>query len=152
MRASGGLVLRCFLLGAATGSRGSLGIAAPLLAGGRQSRARRVLPALGVAGELVIDKLPTTPSRLLPPGPQLRVANAVVGSTVLARRAGASPPLAALAGAAGAVAGTWTGAGWRRWVDARTADWKGAVVEDAVALTLACLAVRGSGAAPSAPN
>lgn len=142
------VVARCFVLGVATGGRGSLGLAAPLLltgpppeAASRRMRARRWALAIGVVGELVIDKLPTTPSRLNPPGPALRVANAVAGSAILARRAGSPVPLSALAAAAGALAGTWTGAAWRGWVDARAPDWTGALVEDAVSVGLAALAV-----------
>ncbi|WP_066585783.1 hypothetical protein [Cellulomonas timonensis] len=144
-----GVVARCFVLGVATGGRGSMGLAAPLLAGpppepgsAQRVRVRRWVLLLGVVGEMVIDKLPTTPSRLNAPGPALRVANAVAGAAILARRAGSPLPLPALAGAAGALAGTWTGAAWRGWADARGPDWPGALLEDAASVGLAALAVR----------
>lgn len=143
------VIARCFLLGVASGGRGSLGLAAPLLAAPsgpgprtRKARVRRWALLLGAAGEMVVDKLPSTPSRLNAPGPALRVANAVAGAGILARRAGTPLPLPALAGAAGALAGTWTGAAWRGWAGARAPDWPGALAEDAVSVGLAALAVR----------
>ncbi|MFI2755089.1 hypothetical protein ACGIF2_16795 [Cellulomonas sp. P22] len=147
---SGAVVVRCLLLGAAAGSRSSLGVAAPVLTArtpedgtrSRTTRSGQVLALLGVLGELVGDKLPRTPSRLDPPGPVLRAGSGASGGVLLARRAHASPYLPALAGVAGALAGIYGGAAWRAWADARTADWKPAVAEDVVAVGLACLAVR----------
>ena len=62
------------------------------------------------------------------------------------RQDGASLPVLALAGLAGAaagLAGTYAGAAWRKRVAADRPDWQGAAVEDAAALVLAAVAVRG---------
>lgn len=140
------MACRAVLLGVAAGCRSSLGVAAPLL-GGRAAvsgprRLVRAVVALGVVGELVGDLLPVTPSRLRPPGPQVRTATAAVGGALLARRAGVGVLLPAVLAAGASAAGTWGGAAWRRWAARRGPDWPAALVEDAVALTLARLAVK----------
>ncbi len=135
---------RTVLLGVATGSRASLGVAAPLLggraAGSRPPRAVTVGVALGVVGELVGDLLPITPSRLRTPGPQSRAATAAAGGVLLARRDGVGVLLPAVLAALASAAGTWGGAAWRRWAARRGPDWPAALAEDAVALTLARVA------------
>ncbi|MCO7275512.1 hypothetical protein [Cellulosimicrobium cellulans] len=145
------LLARALALGVAAGSRSSLGVAAPVLGGwvggdgpGVVGVLVRGTAAAGVAGELVGDKLPQTPSRLDPPGPVFRLASGALGGVLLARRRSgpAGVVAAAVAGAAGAAAGTWGGAAWRRLAVGSRPDWPGAVAEDAVALTLAALAVR----------
>ncbi|ARU52099.1 hypothetical protein CBR64_12070 [Cellulosimicrobium cellulans] len=151
------LLARALALGVAAGSRSSLGVAAPVLGGWVGGRARgsgdgpgalgvlvRGTAAAGVAGELVGDKLPQTPSRLDPPGPVFRLASGALGGVLLARRRTGPVGVvaAAVAGAAGAAVGTWGGAAWRRLAVGSRPDWPGAVAEDAVALTLAALAVR----------
>jgi uncharacterized membrane protein len=138
------LAVRSVLLGVAAGSRASLGVAAPVLAGGRAPASARAATALGVVGELVGDLLPRTPSRLLPPGPQARAVSAAVGGALLARRAGAGMVLPALLAATASAAGTWGGAAWRRWAGRHGPDWPAALAEDAVALVLAGLAVHRS--------
>lgn len=147
---SGEVVVRSVLLGVAAGSRASLAVAAPAVAArpvedgprSRSARIARMLAPFGVLAELVGDKLPSTPSRLDPPGPVLRAVSGATGGLLLARRAHVPPVLPALAGAVGGLAGTYGGAAWRAWADARTADWKPAIAEDVVAVGLACLAVR----------
>ena len=144
---------RALLLGAATGSRSSLGLGAPVLADwrarrkagtGSWARASGAVAALsGVVGELVGDKLPSAPSRLEPPSPQIRAGSGATGSVLLSRHASANPLVPALAGALGAAAGTYAGAAWRGWAVDRVPDWQAAVVEDVVALLLARAAVRG---------
>ncbi|MGM7423698.1 hypothetical protein [Cellulosimicrobium sp. CpK407] len=148
------LLARALALGVAAGSRSSLGVAAPVLGGwvGGGSRGGSGGPGLlaragavaGVVGEMVGDKLPRTPSRLDPPGPVLRLASGALGGVLLARRRTGPAGVvgAAVAGAAGAAAGTWGGAAWRRLAVGSRPDWPGAVAEDAVALVLAALAVR----------
>lgn len=99
---------------------------------------------LGVAGELVGDLLPATPSRLAFPGPQARAVSAAVGGALLARRAGVRVLVPAVAAAAASAAGTWGGAAWRRWAARRGPDWPAALAEDLVALALASAATRGA--------
>lgn len=138
--------LRAVLLGVAAGSRASLGVGAPVLRAGARGPVRAGT-LLTVAGELVGDKLPQTPSRLDPPGPQSRLLSGGLGGAALARGAGRGPGgvlLAVAAGVAGAAAGTWGGAAWRAWSAGRRPDWQGALVEDATAITLAALACRRS--------
>lgn len=137
-----GVAVRAVLLGVAAGCRASLGVAAPVLAGradgSRPPVAVRVGTVLGVVGELVGDLLPTTPSRLRPPGPQSRAAAAAAGGALLARRAGVGVLLPALLAAGASTAGTWGGAAWRRRAATRgRPDWPAALAEDALALALA---------------
>ncbi|PJI94808.1 hypothetical protein [Luteimicrobium subarcticum] len=140
---------RALAVGAAAGSRASLGFTAPLRLTGRPALA--AVHALGVVGELVGDKLPMAPSRLDRGGPVVRaVAGAVGGATVAvaARRAddalGAGHvAFAAALGAAASLAGTYGGATWRRFVAERgLPDWPAALAEDAVALGLARVGLR----------
>jgi uncharacterized membrane protein len=146
---------RALALGLASGARSSVGIAALALATPTGSRSgvlgaltgRRGTAAAVVAasGELVVDKLPQTPSRLQPPAFAARVLAGTTAAAGLALRNGASTriaSLAALVGAAGAVAGTVAGAKWRQWAAGHRPDWQAAVAEDAVTVLLAASAVR----------
>jgi hypothetical protein len=135
-----GLGLRCALLGAAAGSRASLALAGPTLADPGRGRVARGLTRFGVLVELTNDKLPTTPSRLVPPGPQSRAVAAAVGGAVLARQRGRSVLIPAATAALFSTVGTFGGAAWRTWAAQHGPDWRGALAEDAVAVTLARLA------------
>lgn len=136
-------VLRAAALGLAAGSRSSLGPCAPLWARARTHghRGLRCSTALAVAGELAMDKMPGMPGRTAGPVLALRVLSGAVGGGLLARGLGEHVvPTAAIAALAVPV-GAAAGVGWR-------AGWSGpahvdAVLEDAAALTLACLAVSG---------
>jgi uncharacterized membrane protein/uncharacterized protein (UPF0548 family) len=108
------------------------GLAARALA---SPRATMLLP-LAAVGELVADKLPWMPSRTDPPALLGRIGSgALVGAATAARE---HRTAAALAGAAGALAGTY---GWyhlRRAATARGVPaWLAAVAEDALAVGLA---------------
>lgn len=92
-----------------------------------------VLTALA-AGELVFDKLPTTPSRKIPPVFGARIVAGALCGAIVGAGAGAMIP-AAVVGAVGAVAGTYGGA----WARARLAarfgrDLPAALLEDLVAV------------------
>lgn len=141
-----GVAFRAALLGVAAGCRASLAVAAPVLAvradGSRAPAVTRAAAVLGVVGELVGDLLPTTPSRLDPPGPQSRAAAAAVGGALLARRAGVGVLLPAALAASSSAMGTWGGAAWRRWAARHGPDWPAALAEDVVALVLARAATR----------
>ncbi|MFC8596933.1 MULTISPECIES: hypothetical protein [unclassified Isoptericola] len=151
------LVVRALALGLAAGSRATLGVAAPLLGPApahrapthglrRPAGALRLVGGLAVAGEIVGDKLPATPSRLDPPGPNVRAGSGAAGGLLLAVRhhATAGSTIAAgLAGAAGGVVGTGAGAAWRAAFAKRGwPDLPAALAEDVVALTLAAWATR----------
>lgn len=149
------LPVRPLLLGVVTGMRSQLGLAvlawtAPgpaESAAGRalRSRAGRAAVGLAAAGEIVGDKLPSTPSRLTPPvlGARL-VTGALVGALAADTRDRRRLAVAGAAGMAGAAAGTYAGAAFRKAAVARTAtpDLPWALVEDAVAATLAATAVK----------
>lgn len=109
-------------------------------------RSRRTLAALGLAaaGELVVDKLPGTPSRTRPGPLGGRIAiGALVGAAV-AQEAGATVPAGAVLGAAGAAAGSFAGAAYRRVAAEATGlpDPVLALAEDATAVGLAAVALR----------
>lgn len=140
---TGSVLLRSAALGVAAGSRASLGVAGPVLTSGA-GRLTRWPVLLGVAGELAGDKLPSAPSRVDPPGPQSRAVSAATGAVALARRARRPVWSAALVAAAASTVGTWGGAAWRGWAARRGPDWRGALVEDAVAIALTALACRES--------
>lgn len=148
------IVVRAAALGVATGGRSTAGVAAlaamtPAAVGrGRQplaaltgDRATRVA-ALLLLGELVADKLPSTPSRLTPPVLLVRLAAGGLAAVALAQREGASPVLPAVLGAAGAAAGSVLGLRYREAAARRGAALPAALVEDAVVLGIASAATR----------
>jgi uncharacterized membrane protein len=159
------------LAGAASGARSFTGFAvlAQAASGDAAAQPDRTLgrpwvkatAGLLAVTEIVLDKLPNAPSRLAPPGLASRMAGAAASGAVIARRASRddSPPApaagkgspvlsaqlaACVATSVGAAATTsWLGAQWRAWAAPRFGrDWAGAVIEDAVALTLAAVAAR----------
>jgi len=144
------LVIRPILLGLASGGRSTAGLAALAArahpAGTGPGWGRRAA-LLAAAGELLVDKLPQTPSRLARPALAGRVLAGAASGAILARGPARSVPAtvlaAALAGSA-AWAGAQAGARWRS-VSARRfgADWPGAVIEDAAVLALAASGSRG---------
>ncbi|WP_432510219.1 hypothetical protein [Kineococcus sp. SYSU DK001] len=133
-----GLVARSALLGVAAGGRSSVGFAGPALTG--TSTPAKVLALAGLGVELYADKRPTTPSRLDGPALPARAASGFGGGVALARRAGTSVLVPALAGAVGAVAGSFAGATWRAVAAEHVPDWQAAVVEDVASLALGVLA------------
>ena len=136
-------VVGSVLLGAASGSRGQLGVATvvarsdPSLPGiFRQPWTRRLLVA-AAAGELVVDKLPTTPSRLEPAGIAGRLAmGALAGGLFAQTRRAPWPPAAAIA-AASAIVSAKIGHDVRARLAQRAPDPAIAVLEDALAFGLA---------------
>lgn len=96
-------------------------------------------------GELIIDKLPSTPDRTDPPGLAARAVSGAISGAALA--GGRSWP-AALAGAMGAVLATYAGYTLREKLsDALGHDFPVAAVEDLIAFggaTMVCLAQVGS--------
>jgi uncharacterized membrane protein len=160
------LLGRSALAGAATGARSLTALAALSLAAGPGAREQpdrllsrkgvKVTASLGAVQELVLDKLPVTPSRLKAPGLLPRIAVGAVCGVVISRRApGGAPATAspgstatasavcAVTGAAAAGAAAWLGSQWRAFAAPRLGhDWIGALVEDAAAVTLAAVAAR----------
>ena len=143
-RCSRGLLIRAGLLGVASGSRSMSALAALSLTastGWLASPASRVGFA-GAAGiELVIDKLPVTPSRLVTPGLVSRLVTGAASAALLARRENSPAQLTLAAAAVGggtAVGFAFAGVGWRRWAKRRWGvDLPGAVAEDVASATVA---------------
>jgi uncharacterized membrane protein len=110
-----------------------------------RSRAGRAATGLAAAGELVGDKLPSTPSRLTPPvfGSRL-VIGALVGALATDGRDRRAVALGAATGLAGSAAGTYAGAAYRKAAVGRThtPDLPWALLEDAAAAALAATAVK----------
>jgi uncharacterized membrane protein len=143
-RAGVGLLTRSALLGVASGSRSSLGLAAPTLVGSGAGLPARAGALLAVSGEFRGDRSPAAPPRTsataLPP----RFASAVAGATALARRENANAAGPVIAGAMGAAVGAFGGLALREWGIGRFGDRRAALAEDAAAVTLAFLAARPS--------
>lgn len=156
------------LAGAATGSRTFTGLAAlthatVATASGQPDRALRNGWIRGLVGaiaaqELVLDKLPKTPSRLEPVALAARAVAAAAAGAIVARRAphtalpcgpGREPSATAEmivcvgVASATAVGSSFLGASWRSWAARRFgSDYLGAVLEDVAAITLACAGAR----------
>lgn len=149
-------LLRPLVLGVVTGLRSQLGVAALAWsepASARDTRALRLLrstpgrglTSAGAAAELVADKLPSTPSRLEPQGIAFRLlAGAGVGALAANSTDRRTVGVASALGVAGAAAGTYAGAYYRKLLPARThtPDLPWAVGEDAVAAGLAATAIK----------
>ena len=156
-RRPGGLLLRSAALGFAAGARSTMGVAGVLLASrGSHARPARGLRrglltagTLAVGAELVVDKLPVTPSRLQAPSLAVRVASGCGGGAALARQAGAHLAIPALVGGVCAAAGSLGGAVWREAAATRMPTWATALVEDAAALLLTAVAARPDGRSAS---
>lgn len=92
-------------------------------------------------GELVTDKLPSTPSRKVPVQFGARILSGTVCGAALALPV-ANGMIGALLGAAGAVIGTLGGAAARGRLAAAIGAIPAALIEDAVAIVAAVLIVR----------
>jgi uncharacterized membrane protein len=136
------------LAGAATGLRSTVGMAALINAGvpglPRQltGHAAQVAASLGVAGELVADKLPSAPSRLEPAGLGGRVVLAAAAGAVLARGAKDSLLPAVVVAAAAALLSARVGHDVRAAASKRVPPAAAATAEDMVALALAAASAR----------
>jgi uncharacterized membrane protein len=95
--------------------------------------------AIACAGELVADKLPTTPSRLSPRGLASRLIAASLAAAVLARGEARSPVPAVVIASAAALAAAKIGHDTRRELDRRFPDPVVALTEDGLAIGLAAL-------------
>lgn len=146
-------LLRAFALGAASGARSASGLAAVALTSSTRDpgplaprlggRAGTAIVALLAAGELVVDKLPVTPSRLAAPALVSRLALGASSALAVAQREGRPTAVPAVAGAAGAVAAAVLGARWRAFAARRFgSDLPGALLEDAATALLGWAAAR----------
>ena len=132
-------------LGAATGMRSQLGLAA-LVAHSDPSLPRmlrkpgiRGLLLASAVGELVIDKLPGTPSRLAPQGIVPRLALGALAASLSARTRNASWLPAAALGASSAAVAAKLGHDARARLARHAPDPAVALLEDALALAAAAV-------------
>lgn len=143
-------IVRASLLGATAGMRSQIPLA--LLArnagtyGPDLLRKRWVATNLylSAAGEIMADKLPFVPSRLNPGPIAGRVMFGSASGAILARRLGAPVAAGIVAGAAGAVGGSFAGYHARTWLGAQTGlpDLLWAAVEDGTAILLGSTVTR----------
>lgn len=141
------VLLRSALLGAAAGGRSMTPIAA-LTAGSRGFV--RLAATAAALGELVVDKLPGTPSRVEPAPLGGRLVLGALAGGLYARRRGRNVVLPALVAGATAFAASYAGAGWRAYAARHQLAVPAALAEDAATLALAWAATRGSSQAKSA--
>ncbi len=132
---------QAFLIGWVSGARASFGPVALALSHGKPPSALRRIRSgvslLSAGSEVVVDKLPQTPSRLKPGALGARMVSGGVAAAGLARRRGEPLIVATSFGAAGALAGSLAGNGWRRLAAKHAPDWQAGVAEDALAALLA---------------
>jgi len=136
-------------LGTATGLRSQMGMAAVLLGLNENTLPRscrkpgaRLTALTAAAGELVVDKLPGTPDRTEPLGLAARISLAALACGILASSASRKPLPAAVIGAGTAVAAAFGGRVFRQKLSTRLPPVAAALVEDALAVSVAVLAVR----------
>lgn len=140
-------LVRAAALGAATGARSSMGIAALSLTSSRAdrgavvsrwgSRGGSAVALLLAGGESVLDKLPATPARTAPPGLVPRAALGATSAAAVARRDGHDGTLAGAVGLASALGASVLGNRARALAARRLrSDVPGAVVEDVLAAAL----------------
>ena len=126
---------RAALLGAAAGARSATPLA--VLAGHGANGWVKALSTVAATGELIVDKLPGTPSRLQPAPLAGRAAAGALAGGLDARRRHRGIVLAAVIGAGAAVGASYAGAFWRAYTARRGFALPGALIEDAVAIALA---------------
>lgn len=142
-----------FGIGFVTGMRSMTGCAA-LTWAASQGRTRgdaipggplaRTLSTAAALAEMAGDKMPFAPDRRIPPSVAARLVIGAVGGWALAGR-DASPTTGALAGAAGAIAGTFLGRSARGGDNRSAAGLARGLSEDVAAAGLAAVVVRQSG-------
>jgi uncharacterized membrane protein len=147
------VLLRAAALGAASGSRSTVGIAALAATSTADDRGAVVsrlggttgttLSGLSAAGELVGDKLPGTPTRTGLPALIPRAAAGAVAAGAAAGRDGHDPAAPAVVGLVSAVGTAFLAVRARGWAAERFgSDRPGALTEDALAALLGWLGAR----------
>ncbi|GAC1521525.1 MAG: DUF4126 family protein [Vulcanimicrobiaceae bacterium] len=128
-------LIRAFVLGAAAGLRSMTAPAATLGA----AKSRWTGPArIAAAGELIVDKLPIAPSRLMPGPLVVRVVSGALCGRGAAKRRACGILAGSFVGGLGALAGSYGGYYARRALTRRgVPDLPIALLEDALALGFA---------------
>lgn len=132
-------ILRSAAIGKASGFRSSVGISVFLLSrfdGTKYERAAVAGSVLVTAGELVADKLPSTPSRLDPGPLGGRIVAGAGAAYALARRRDENVAVAAVVGGLSAVAGSYAGHAYRAWASTTVPPLAAAIAEDVAALAI----------------
>jgi len=140
------LFWRAAAIGLATGARSMTPIAALARSdhSGLQALSSpwgRRLTAVAALGEIVTDKLPSTPSRLSPVPFAGRIAIGALAGHALARGHRASVVVPVLTAVAASVAASYAGAAWRANAARRGLAVPAAIAEDGAAVLLADAAV-----------
>jgi uncharacterized membrane protein len=142
------LLRRAALAGAATGLRSTVGLCALVNAGASglpsllTSRPARAAARLAFGSELVLDKLPSTPSRLAPRGISARITFSALTAAALARGESRTLFPAIVVAAASALGSAKVGHDVRAAASERCPAILVAVAEDALALSLAVASQR----------
>lgn len=141
-RASPSLLGRSLMLGAAAGSRSTLAFAGPVLAKqlgscGTSEGKGAVWASVALGSELLMDKLPITPSRLSKQSLPARFISSAGGAIALASEEDANVVLPVLAATAGTAVGSFGGAAWRDYAQRFGWTWQAGLAEDVVAVGLA---------------
>jgi uncharacterized membrane protein len=126
-------ITRAVALGAATGARSMTPLA--LLT-------RRPPVLIAAAGELVADKLPQTPSRVMPIALAGRLALGALAGGLDAKRRKDNVAVAALVAAGAAAAASYGGLAWRTYAARHRFPIPAALVEDAAAVAVAWVVTR----------
>ena len=144
-RGQGSVLEHAAVLGAATGMRSTVALAALIMRSSdglpavlRHPAARRIA-ATADGAELLVDKLPGTPSRLAPPGLTGRLISASLAAAVLARSEHRSPIPSMLTASVAALAAAKICHDARATLARRLPDPVVAVAEDALAIGLAAV-------------
>jgi uncharacterized membrane protein len=137
------------LIGSATGLRSQMGMAVVLVGTPPGQlpplfghRAVRPIAATAALGELVADKLPSTPPRTQARGLVPRIGLGALSAGLLARSIGAHTAVAVAAGAGTAAGAAFAGMAARGAVAKRLPPLAAALSEDVVAVLLAVGALR----------
>ncbi|HLZ49699.1 MAG TPA: DUF4126 family protein [Candidatus Acidoferrum sp.] len=101
-----------------------------------------IFSVLAVA-ELIIDKLPSTPSRTKPPGLLARLVFGALSGACVGKSVGQSLVYGAIFGAAGGIAGAFAGRQWRTGLVKvlKVPDFAVALLEDTIAIAVGFLIV-----------
>ena len=132
-------VLIAFALGIVAGLRSMMAPAAVLLA--RHVRVAGIVVAILAVGELIVDLLPTTPSRTSPVPLVTRIISGAFCGWFIATGPSGARIAGALAGVAGALVGTYGGHAARARAIKRLGAIPAALAEDVVAVALAWFTV-----------
>ena len=155
MREDSTLLVNMAALGVVAGMRSQLPLALLALAAHQRGSEEQKLPEImtsskatalllaSAAGEIVVDKLPFTPSRLMPGSLVVRAGIGGIAGALLSRGTTLNPKRGAAIGAVGALVGSFAGYEVRAGLVARTGlpDPLIAVLEDVLAVAIGSHAV-----------